>query len=317
MTPHHAVRKKPATPAAFPEGCVATSHCHRVFVAVCFCAGAQGCTPRRRVRVLIEIAAVCSSTARDANKNEDHQPRSTWRHFLTPYGCSPGDQRLDACDRRGALLSEILESCCGAAQETQPCAMLYHKELLIPRGTEESTGEPEHLFVIGADAGHRATVLVAHGLCRRRCVGDPSLLLVLEHAASRFSRIATNLALDVPGAIASWVFKTIDDAELAVLQEDLAQDAAHVICPSADRVGRTPPALASRAMHTIKGAEEVAMLPQDLAQDTAGVFLPRAALLKRLVPLRRLPSLTPDKTRKNLCTSGWLPARLPLVSQAF
>ncbi|KAK8772666.1 hypothetical protein V5799_024088 [Amblyomma americanum] len=344
MTPHHAVRWEPATPEAFPEPCVAASHRQKALVAVGFCAGAQGCAPRRRVRVLLEIAAVRSSTARHLNKNKDNQPRSTWRHFLRRYGRSPEGQRLYACDRRGALISEvrcvpilsgawkslllfvqILKSCCGAAQETQLCAMLYHNKLPFPEGTEGSTGQPHHLFVTGAEAEHRVilvhtrrvTVLVARVLYRRRCEADPTVLLVLDHAASPFPTIPRNLVLDVPGALASCVFNTIDDAELAVLQEDLAQDAAHVICPSADRVGRTPPALASRVMRTIKGAEEVAILTQDLAQDAAGAFHPTETLMVRLLPLSRLPSLTPEKTRKNFCTSGWLSAILPLVSLTF
>ncbi|XP_077524020.1 uncharacterized protein LOC144135152 [Amblyomma americanum] len=325
MTPHHAVRWEPATTEAFPEPCVAASNCQRALVAVGFCAGAQGCAPRRRVRVLLEIAAVRSSTARHLNKNKDNQPRSTWRQFLRRYGRSPEGQRLYACDRWGALISEILKSCCGAAQETQLCAMLYHIKLPFPEGTEGSTGQPHHVFVTGAEAEHRVilvhtrrvTVLVARVLYRRRCEADPTVLLVLDHAASPFPTIPTNLVLDVPGALASCVFNTIDDAELAVLQEDLAQDAAHVICPSADRVGRTPPALASRVMRTIKGAEEVAILTQDLAQDAAGAFHPTETLMVRLLPLSRLPSLTPEKTRKNFCTSGWLSAILPLVSLTF
>ncbi|KAK8772669.1 hypothetical protein V5799_024091 [Amblyomma americanum] len=223
------------------------------------------------------------------------------------------------------LFVQILESCCGAAQETQPCAMLYHIELPFRDGTEGSTGQPHHLFVTGAGAEHRVTlvhtrrlmVLVACGMYRRGCEADPTVLLVLEHAASRFLTIATNFVLDVPDPLASCVFNTTNDAELAVLQEGLVQDSVHVICPPADPVVRIPPALACRALHATNGLEEIAILAQDQAEDSAGVFLQTAPLLMPLVSLSRRSSLTPDKTRKNLCTSGWLKTRLPLVSQAF
>ncbi|KAK8770800.1 hypothetical protein V5799_012735 [Amblyomma americanum] len=130
--------------------------------------------------------------------------------------------------------------------------------------------------------------------------------------------IARSTVLEVPGELVSSAVNTIEDVEqLKVLLKDLAQDNAADVCPSAVHVVRIPAALTPPGLHTTEGAEELAILPQDLAQDATGVFRPAATLVTWLVRLRHLPTPTSEKTRKNFCTSGWLSARLTLVSQAF
>ncbi|KAK8772668.1 hypothetical protein V5799_024090 [Amblyomma americanum] len=204
--------------------------------------------------------------------------------------------------------------------------MLRQIDLPIPEGEEEYTSLRESLFVSGADAGHRVilvhtrsvTVPVAHGLHRHRCVGDPSVLLILDNADGRLPRIATNLVLDLLSALAPSVFNTTDDGEqLAVLLEEHTPDAGDVICPSADPCCAYTTSACGTSTGRHQCAEELAILPQDLAQDGAGVFRPMAALLMCLVPLRRLPSPTSEKTRKNLCTGRRLSASLLLGSQVF
>ncbi|KAK8772667.1 hypothetical protein V5799_024089 [Amblyomma americanum] len=332
--------------AAFGEGCAATSHSHGAVVTGAWrWEGPQGWARGRSVPALLQAAAVqIFSTAHHTNRAERHEPWSSCRYLSGPCGRLLHGQRLDAYDGTGALLVEVtsVPVLCGGpnflllfktlerrrcpAQNNRLVGMLYQIDLSIPDGEQEHTVQREHTFVSGADAGHRVilvytrrvTVLVARGLHRRRCVGDPTVLLILDHADRRLPRIATNLVLDLPGALAPSVFSTTDDAEqLAVLLEDNTQNAADVTCPSADPVERTPPTLAARALQTTSGAEELAILPPDLAQDAAGVFLLMATLLMLLVPLRRLPSPTSEKTRKNLCTSQQLSASLLLGSRVF
>ncbi|KAK8763345.1 hypothetical protein V5799_034041 [Amblyomma americanum] len=207
--------------------------------------------------------------------------------------------------------------------ENRPVAMIRKMEL--PGDTELRTGQHEQLVEAGEHAGdqvivvqaRRVTVQVGHGLHNHHCEGDHVVLLVLDRAASHLHGTATNSVLEAPGPLASYGLNIRDSKQLAVLPEDLAQDAAGVVCPSKNPTVCTPTAFPPPGLHTTEGAEELAILPQDLAQDATRAFRPTETLATWLRPLRRLPSLTSEKTRKNLCTSGWLSATLPLVSQAF
>ncbi|KAK8786735.1 hypothetical protein V5799_023490 [Amblyomma americanum] len=207
--------------------------------------------------------------------------------------------------------------------ENRPVAIIRKMEL--PGNTELRTGQHEQLVEAGEHAEYqvivvqarRVTVQVGHGLHSHRCKGDHVVLLVLDCAASHLHETATNSVLEAPGPLASYSLNIRDSKQLAVLPEDLAQDAAGVVCPSKNHIVCTPTAFPPTDLHATGGAKAFAILPQALAQNAAGVFRPAATLATWLWPLRRLSSLTSEKTRKNLCTSGWLSATLLLVSQAF
>ncbi|KAK8772665.1 hypothetical protein V5799_024087 [Amblyomma americanum] len=345
MVTHRAVKRKQTAPKAFREGCAATSNSQGDLLIVAWhIPGAQGCARMRSVSTVLETAALRSSTAHQAKENEGHQPRSPWRYLLASGGRSLDGQWMDAYDGTRGYHAEVtsvpllyptpksvlpflqtLERRRGSAQN-QPDATLHRTELAFPDDIDEHTGQQEHLVETGVDAGHhvivihtrRATVPVVDGLHRRRCEGDRVVLLILGYSVSRLPPTATSTVLEVPGELVSSAVNTIEDVEqLKVLLEDLAQDNAAVIYPSAVHVVRTPTVLTAPGLHTTEGAEELAILPQDLAQHAAGVFRPTATLATWLLPLHRLPSLTSEKTRKNLCTSGWPSATLPLVSQVF
>ncbi|KAK8763347.1 hypothetical protein V5799_034043 [Amblyomma americanum] len=327
------------------KGCAATSNSQGDLLIVAWhILGAQGCTRMRSVPTVLETAALRSSTAHQRNENEGPQPRSPWRYFIASGGRRLDGQWMDAYDGTWGFHAEVtsvpllcstpksvipffqtLERRRGSAQN-QRDATLHRTELAIPDDIDEHTGQHEHLVESAVDGGHhvivihtrRATGPVAHGLHRRRCEGDRIVLLIFDYTASRLPPIARSTVLEVPCELVSSSVNTIEDVEqLKVLLEDLAHDNAAVVCPSAVDVVHITAALTPPGLHTTEGAEELAILPQDLAQDATRVFRPTTTLVTWLVPLRHLPTPTSEKTRKNFCTSGWLSARLPLVSQTF
>ncbi|KAK8777816.1 hypothetical protein V5799_020845 [Amblyomma americanum] len=337
-------KRKQTAPTTFREGCATTSNSQRDLLIVPWhIPEAQGCARMRSLPTVLETAALRSSMAHQPNENEDHQPRSSWGYLLASGGRLLDGQWMDAYDGTRGYHAEVisipllygapksvlpffqtLERHRGSAQN-QPDATLHRTELAFPDDIDEHTGQHGHLVETGVDAGHhaiiihtrRATVPAVDGLHHRSCEGDRVVLLILGYSASRLPPVVTSTVLEVPGELVSSAVNTIEDVEqLKVLLEDLAQDSAADVCPSALRV-RIPAALRQPGLHTTEGAKELAILPQDLAQDAARVFGPTATLVTWLVPLRHLPSPTSEKTRKNLCTRGWLSATLPLVSQPF
>ncbi|KAK8782675.1 hypothetical protein V5799_015985 [Amblyomma americanum] len=345
MIPQRTVKLKPAVLVAFREDCVYVEPSHGVLPAEAWRhAGAQDLDGRRRAPALLESADKCpTSTAPRSSRAEQHHLWWLQRYLIASCGCLPNDQRLDAYDGTCALHAKVIDVSLlsGArnvplfswtlkcrresAQKNGLVSMVNQIELPFPEDKQERTGQHEHQVKIGADEWYhvvfvntrRLAMPVGCALYRRRIEGGHIERLILDHAVSRLTRIATNHVLEAPGAFASSGFSIRDTGQLAVLLEHLAQDAAGVIWPWTNPVKRIPAVLTPPCLHTTESAEELAILPRDLAQDAAGVFRPEATLMVRLLPLRRLPCLTSEKTRKNLSTSCWPSAGLPLVSQAF